>query len=87
MVGGARVRGAQEQAARRVRHAPRIACRVLSLLGEAQRLYAALEDGRGASHCRYLRALVHDAMGQAAERDADAAACVAPLPLHSSAAE
>ena len=60
-----------------------LACpgRVLSLLGEAERLYQALEDAQGACHCRYLRALVHDALGRSAERDADAAAsleCSAP---------
>lgn len=49
-------------------------CRALGLLGVAERLYRALEDGPGASHCRYLRAVLHDALGQAAERDADAAA-------------
>lgn len=49
-------------------------CRVLGLLGDAERLYRALEDEPGASHCRYLRALLHDGLGQAAERDADAAA-------------
>lgn len=50
--------------------------RVLGLLGEAERLYQGLEDAQGACHCRYLRALVHDALGHSAERDADAAAAL-----------
>ena len=53
---------------------PPLCCRILGLLGEAGRLYRALEDAQAAGHCRYLSALVHDALGQAAERDADAAA-------------
>lgn len=51
--------------------------RVLGLLDEAERLHQALEDGAGAAHARYLRALVHDALGQAQQRDADAAAHLA----------
>lgn len=47
---------------------------MLGLLGEAERLFQLLEDAQGASHVRYLRALVHDALGLAEERDADAAA-------------
>lgn len=62
------------------------ACRVLSLLCEAERLHQALEDGQGAAHARYLRALVHDALGQAEQRDRDAAAHLASA-LQLSAAE
>jgi hypothetical protein len=47
--------------------------RVLGLLEEAERQYRQLEDRRRAAHCAYLRALVQDALGQVAQRNADAA--------------
>lgn len=49
-------------------------CRALSLLGEAARLFLLLEDDSGAAHCRYLSALLQDALGQTEQRDAAAAA-------------
>ena len=47
---------------------------MLGLLREAEGLYQALEDAQAAAHCRYLQALVHDALGQQRERNMDAAA-------------
>jgi hypothetical protein len=45
----------------------------LGLLEEGERQYRQLEDRRRAAHCAYLRALVQDALGQVAQRNADAA--------------
>lgn len=50
-----------------------LCCRVLGLLEEGERQYRQLEDRRRAAHCAYLRALVQDALGQVAQRNADAA--------------
>lgn len=53
---------------------PPLSSRALSLLGEAARLFLLLEDDAGTAHCRYLSALLADALGQTDQRDAAAAA-------------
>lgn len=53
------------------------ACRADGLLQEAERLHLQLEDRQRAAHAAYLRALLADALGAQAQRDAHAAGFVA----------
>ncbi len=57
--------------------APLSVCRAGALLEEAERLWLQLEDRQQAAHCSYLRALMADALGEQAQRDAHAASFVA----------